>query len=501
MTTPNRQAGLRYSLALAILPALLACGLWIAPLQVDHWSYHLQFLVALATTAWCVRLVFRSSYPRTLILALAASLAVWTLGVATLLVQIDWLHSLVDMTNYTYLLFVGYGIPLLYVAATYGDPHASRWQRGLDALLLALLGLLYWLSIVDKLDAHGSISPLGLWYVRHALDAVNAFMAVSHAIRWLTADSAATRRFFRITSVFLTAYCVCIGIHNHFDMESVGVGFMSRLGDVLPPLPFVALALMLHHGRNLPAAETAGTGGLPQRVALGVSPILFLVAIFAVGVSIDDRHTNLVLLAMGLAMVAYILRSVQVQYRYLQAQDRLQDMAEALERLSYTDAVTDLPNRRAFDHAIAREWAAAQRTPDSMSLLMIDIDRFKNYNDLYGHQAGDHCLRAVARLIAGTLHRPADFCGRYGGEEFVILLPATPLQGATVVAGRIIERIHTANLPYSQGIDGRVTVSIGVSERHATDLQADALMERADRNLYRAKGNGRHRWDASGAEP
>jgi diguanylate cyclase (GGDEF)-like protein len=176
-------------------------------------------------------------------------------------------------------------------------------------------------------------------------------------------------------------------------------------------------------------------------------------------------------------------------------------MAAALERLSYTDAVTDLPNRRAFDRAIAREWAAAMRTPESMSLLMIDIDRFKDYNDLYGHQAGDHCLRAMARLIAGALHRPADFCGRYGGEEFVILLPATPLQGATVVASRIIERIHTANLPYSQGIDGRVTVSIGVSERHATDLQADALMERADRNLYRAKGNGRHRWDASGTEP
>ncbi|BFI94650.1 MAG: hypothetical protein RSP_01600 [Rhodanobacter sp.] len=500
MNASNRQTVLRYTLALAALPALLACGLWIAPEQTDHWSYHLQFLVALATTAWCVRLVFRSTYPRPLILALTASLAVWTLGVASLLVQIDWLYSLVDMTNYTYLLFVGYSTPLLYVAATFGDPHASRSQRGLDALLLALLGLLYWLSIVDKLDVHGSISPAGLWYVQHALDAVNAFMAVSHTIRWLTADSPATRRFFRITSVFLITYCVCIGIHNHYDMQDVGVSFMSRLGDVLPPLPFVALALMLHHGRNLPA-EDVGRSSLLQRAALGVSPILFLVAIFAVGVSIDRRHTYLVLAVLGVAMVAYILRSVQVQYRYMQAQDRLQDMAAELEQLSYTDAVTDLPNRRAFDRAIAREWAAAMRTTESMSLLMIDIDRFKDYNDLYGHQAGDHCLRAVARLIAGTLHRPADFCGRYGGEEFVILLPTTPLQGAQVVASRIIERIDTANLPYSQGIGGRVTVSIGVSERQAIDLHADALVERADRNLYRAKGHGRHRWDASETGP
>lgn len=501
MTATNRQTALRYALALAILPALLAAGLWIAPLSVDHWSYHLQFLVALATTAWCVRLVFRSSYPRPLIVALAASLAMWTLGVATLLVQIDWQHSLVDMTNYTYLLFVGYGIPLLYVAATYGDPHPSRLQRAMDALLLTLLGLLYWLSIVDKLDAHGSISADGLWYAQHALDAVNVFMALAHTIRWLTADSAATRRFFRITSVFLLGYAACIGIHNHFDMQDVGVGFISRLGDVLPPLPFVGLALMLHHGRNLPADDDAAGSGVLQRVLPGVGPILFLLAIFAVGVSIDDRHTYQVLSIVGLAMVAYIVRSVQVQYRYLQAQDRLQGMAAALERLSYTDALTDLPNRRAFDRAFAREWASAMRTPQSMSLLMIDIDRFKDYNDLYGHQAGDHCLRAVARLIAGTLHRPSDFCGRYGGEEFVILLPATPLQGAEVVAGRIIERIHTANLPHRQGIDGRVTVSIGVSERHAIDLHADALLERADRNLYRAKGLGRHRWDAGDSEP
>ncbi|MBD8880122.1 GGDEF domain-containing protein [Rhodanobacter sp. 7MK24] len=497
MTASHGQTGLRYALALASLPALLACGLLIAPLQVDHWSYHLQFVIALATTIWCVRLVFRSSYPRTLILALAISLGLWTLGVATLLVQIDLLHSLVDMTNYTYLLFVGYGVPLLYVAVAFGDPYSSRWQKMLDASLLVLLGLLYWVSIVDVLDAHGSLSPTSLWYVRHALDAVNVFLAVAHVARWLTASSVASRRFFRITSVYLVGYVVCIGIHNHADMESVGVSFMSILGDVLPPVPFIALALMLHHWRNAPSEAAASGSGVLQRIALGVSPILFLLAIFAVGLSIDDRRTGQVLLIVGLAMAAYILRTVHVQYHYVQAQDRLQGMTRALERLSYTDAVTDLPNRRAFDHAFVREWAASARVPDGMSLLMIDIDRFKDYNDLYGHQAGDHCLRTVARLIAGTLHRPADFCGRYGGEEFVILLPGTQLAGAEVVACRILERIHTANLPYATGIDGRVTVSIGVSARNATDVQAESLMERADRNLYRAKGRGRDQWDAS----
>ncbi len=496
MTVMDWRAGLRYALALAAMPAPMACGLWISPLKAEFWSYHLQFVVVAATLAWCLRLLFRSSYPRPLLLGLTAAIGLWTLAIAIVLVDLDILNQYADVTNYTYLLFVSFGIPLLYIAATYGDPHASRSQQVLDALLLALLGLLYWASVMDVLDVHGAVSPTGRWYARHAQDAECTFLALAHVVRWLTAGSAGTRRFFRITSVFLVSYTLCIGVHNNFEVGDVGVTFMSVLGDMLPPVPFVALGLMLYHWRGAPA-EAAEGAGLSQRVALGASPILFLMAIFAVGLSIEARHTVLVLSIVGLAVAAYVLRTVQTQYRYVRAQDRLLGMAEALERLSYTDAVTELPNRRAFDRAFAREWAAAARTSEHMSVLMIDVDKFKEYNDLYGHHAGDRCLRAVARMAAGALHRPADFCGRYGGEEFVILLPATPVEGAELVARRILGHIHAANLPHARGVDGRVTVSIGISARGTADMQAESLMERADRNLYRAKGSGRNCCDAS----
>jgi len=504
MTAMHWRTGLRYLPALTILPALLAVGLWLVPLQADQWSYHLQFALACATLALSAWLVLHSSYPRPLILALTISLGLWTLGVACLLVQIDLFDSRVATTNYSHLLFVSHGIPLLYIAVTFGAPYSDRRQKLLDGLLMGLLGLLYWINIEDLLSVRGSTSPAAQWYVRHALDAESAILAVVHTARWLTASSGETRRFFRITSVFLVSYCLCIGVHNHFDMEVVGVNFWSRMGDILPPVPFLALGLMLYHWRKAPAEDATSDGlahQVTQRVVLSVSPILFLAAIFAVGLSVKVRHTGLVLTVVGLAVAAYVLRMVHTQYRYLQDQDRLQGMAQALERLSYTDAVTDLPNRRAFDNALVREWAASTRTPGGMSVLMIDVDKFKQYNDSYGHNAGDHCLRAVARLVAGSLHRPADFCGRFGGEEFVILLPATPLEGAEVVARRILGHIHAANLPHADGIDGRVSVSIGVAARCVADAHGEALVERADRNLYRAKDRGRNRCDASDTGP
>ena len=494
MTARNHRKGLWYALALALLPAGLLCALRISRSTADFWSYPLQLGVAVATLAFCVAQVFRSAWPRPLILSLAVSLGLWTLAVATVVIHVTLFNWYVPSTSYTYLLFVSWGIPLLYVAVSYGDPGSSRWQKALDAALLTLLGLLYWLSIRDVLDVHGEVSEAGDRYVRWTFDVESAFLAAAHAFRWLTSAPGATRRFFGITSLFLAGYTGCIGLHNHFLAEN-DPGWLSDLGDALPPVPFIALLLMLYHYRDTRASDSVDSR-LAPRVALGVAPVLFLAAIFALGYCIDAGHALQGLVVSGLAMGVYILRVIQTQYRYVSAQDKLQGMAEVLERLSYTDAVTDLPNRRAFDRAFAREWAASARGPNGISVLMIDIDKFKEYNDLHGHHAGDRCLRAVARLAAGALHRPSDFCGRYGGEEFIIVLPATPLEGAEMVARRIIGNIHAANLPHAKGIDGRVTLSIGVAARSCGDLQAQTLVERADQNLYRAKALGRNRYFA-----
>jgi len=169
-------------------------------------------------------------------------------------------------------------------------------------------------------------------------------------------------------------------------------------------------------------------------------------------------------------------------------------METELRSLARTDALTGLCNRRAFDEMAELEWCRAQRSGLPLSLLMIDIDHFKGFNDLYGHSAGDDALAAVARCIGENIRRPGDTAARYGGEEFAVLLPDTGEAGAVRVAETMraavqeLERRHVAS-PYHI-----VTVSIGVacsSERRFATLRA--FVNAADAALYEAKGGGRNR--------
>ncbi len=170
---------------------------------------------------------------------------------------------------------------------------------------------------------------------------------------------------------------------------------------------------------------------------------------------------------------------------------------DALERLSLRDGLTGLPNRRALDQRLTEEWHRAQRDGTPLSLVMMDIDHFKAYNDDYGHGAGDGCLRRVARAIAAVPTRKADRVARYGGEEFIALLPGTDAPGARAVAERF--RATTAELGLSHArslTSATVTLSVGVATRApASDRAADpgSLRDAADAALYAAKEGGRNR--------
>lgn len=157
-----------------------------------------------------------------------------------------------------------------------------------------------------------------------------------------------------------------------------------------------------------------------------------------------------------------------------------------LEQLATVDALTGLRNRRWLDDAFARQLARAVRTEQPMSVLMVDIDRFKELNDTHGHAAGDAALRRVAQTLAQGL-RPQDLAARYGGEEFAVLLPGIESRGAVAIAERLREAVHADGAASGQGI----TVSIGVAGRSG-DQPLDALLQRADEALYRAKQGGRN---------
>ncbi|MCA8073986.1 sensor domain-containing diguanylate cyclase [Burkholderia vietnamiensis] len=162
--------------------------------------------------------------------------------------------------------------------------------------------------------------------------------------------------------------------------------------------------------------------------------------------------------------------------------------------LARTDGLTGLNNRRSFGEVLEREWRRAQRAHSVFSLLFVDVDRFKAYNDTYGHQAGDDALAAVARCIGENIRRPADTAARYGGEEFVVLLPDTPRQGAIEIAERIRGAIHDLALEHVGSEYGRVTASIGMaSSTPGQDGDPGALIKAADEALYYAKATGRNK--------
>jgi diguanylate cyclase (GGDEF)-like protein len=165
-----------------------------------------------------------------------------------------------------------------------------------------------------------------------------------------------------------------------------------------------------------------------------------------------------------------------------------------LEALATCDGLTGLANRRSFDERLAFEARAGVGRRASLSLLMIDIDCFKSYNDTYGHQKGDECLRAVARAIAGTLSNGCDFAARYGGEEFAIILPNTSLPATIQLAERLRAAVHELAIAHGASIAAdRVTLSIGAVAACAPYLPPEQILAAADAALYRAKREGRNR--------
>lgn len=163
--------------------------------------------------------------------------------------------------------------------------------------------------------------------------------------------------------------------------------------------------------------------------------------------------------------------------------------------LSNIDGLTCISNRRHFEEVFDRTWKQAIRLSKPVSIIMCDIDNFKAYNDTYGHQEGDECLKMLARTLNETLQRPLDMIARYGGEEFIVVLPDTTLDGANHIAERMRERIESLKIIHEASKTADVvTISLGVSSVIPTqDSNHEALISAADRALYKAKESGRNR--------
>lgn len=177
----------------------------------------------------------------------------------------------------------------------------------------------------------------------------------------------------------------------------------------------------------------------------------------------------------------------------------LKFQSDLLRQLVFRDGLTGVFNRRHFDQQLSKEWARATRNESALSVILVDVDFFKRYNDCYGHQSGDDCLKSIAMALKSALRRPADMVARYGGEEFVCVLPDTPFREAMVFANRLEAVIRTLEIPHADSdVSPFVTISLGVASRVESDdggsntaSDHSELVSRADARLYRAKSRGR----------
>lgn len=204
--------------------------------------------------------------------------------------------------------------------------------------------------------------------------------------------------------------------------------------------------------------------------------------------------------AISISQVANYQMEMDERYNYLRSKIKeitnlkLSISRDELERISTMDELTGVANRRLFDSSFDKEWRVALRYQAPISLIFMDIDEFKAYNDFYGHQTGDECLKKVARLLKANVHRPHDICARYGGEEFTILLTDTCLESAVGMAEKMRKSIETAKIPHlNSKISDNITASFGVACLiPSPDLSPSDLLERADKALYLAKESGKN---------
>ncbi len=214
--------------------------------------------------------------------------------------------------------------------------------------------------------------------------------------------------------------------------------------------------------------------------------------IFITGMSQEEDETK----GLELGAVDYITKpfSLPIVKARVKTHLELKRHRDTLEYLSMLDGLTGIPNRRCFDKCFDTEWKRSERTSTSLSLIMIDIDYFKNFNDCYGHQLGDECLKQVAKTLAHSVNRAADRVARYGGEEFVCILPGTDIQGAVRVGESMRRNIEALNVSHlTSAVSDHVTISAGtatiVPKREHSQF---SLLEAADRCLYKAKDDGRN---------
>jgi len=293
---------------------------------------------------------------------------------------------------------------------------------------------------------------------------------------------------------------------------------VHALANMLEDLGLVRFALNAEQAKQMIAdeapdiilldAEMPGLSGFELCGQLKQAPHLSDIPVIFITGHADEASELKGLESGAVDFIAKPAKPLLVRAR-VRAHMQLKLMTDELRRNASFDPLTGLANRRVFQQVFEREVERARRTSRPLSILMVDVDHFKLYNDSQGHPQGDRCLKAVASVIKERAQRPADEVARFGGEEFVVLLPETDAEGAAHVASRIVRAVYELQIAHPASLTTpHVTVSIGVAsstssgqnslhlDAKAMESLANELMQQADDALYRAKSSGRNKFVA-----
>ena len=379
-----------------------------------------------------------------------------------------------------------YGVPLLVAVSIQNDSRVLRVSRMVHAVLSLAIGALLYFEIFSVLTIYGSANLSDAIVLTWFLDAMDVFLAIAGTLRWLGSRDADERSFFRVLTIFLWINTICPAVHNRMLILHEYVWL-----DVLISAPYTVLVPAV---LGQPFQSEVSISTRLNRLARSGSGLFLAGVLVLLGIVATRSNAYVGLAAALIGIVGYGTLNIVTQSRGIEAEESLLATNAALEKLVEVDGLTGIANRRALDEVLLREFALTQRTLRPLSLLMIDVDLFKGLNDAKGHVAGDEYLIRIATALQLVLTRSTDFVGRYGGEEFAAVLPATDKAGAMVAAEKLRNGIAGLGLSHPGSPYGFVTVSIGVStfDGKVPCSLADVL-KCADKALYVAKGNGRNR--------
>ncbi|WP_130618694.1 GGDEF domain-containing protein [Dyella amyloliquefaciens] len=486
------------------MAVVLLIVLLVAHLALAYWYGHVEAvppqLAMLAVQAMAVWAVF-TRYRRSpalirlpwLLLAVAVSMQMlWdsTNVLASVLGDKGgYLAALATVLSALYM------IPCMFMSTRSFTMHEPRAVAVLDLVLLFMVAVLVYQFFTTLLSGPLASDPASIHVVVDLADAIDFSLAAMAIVRLFGARSFRWRFFYYTAGAYLLVNATVACIYNRMEMHGLP-WWAGSLIDI--PHALLVVVVLRQPPRWLRSYHPSL--GVSQTIA-SFAPILL--ATMVVMLCISTSRFNFVpsLVVGALAVLFYGLRVAFIQSRQIDQQRAIDQSAWRLEQQLGRDPLTGIANRVTLDKRLRETMEEGRRTGRFCSLLMIDIDYFKQYNDSFGHIAGDACLVQVAGALTRSRVRVHDLVARYGGEEFAIVLIDTSMDMAQEVARRLITAIEHLQIAHPACPLGRLSISIGVATQTAqTPIDPVVMLAEADHALYRAKHNGRNRFEAGAGD-